>query len=494
MYVAFSFYVYDGNVVFTNVVSHNRLEQLAACDELELVTEVQEAFADVYAINSDLFSLNIPTTVSLTAQQSLWTSYEESILHRIVDGVFAAIVSLRIHPAVRFARSSPLCLKIAQSLQNRIDDEHILFEQMGAQSSAIVLTDRRLDPVTPLLNQWTYQAMCHELIGLDKNRMDLRKAPGVKKEFEEVVMSCCQDKFFEDNLVSNFGDLALNIEKYVSKFQEQTKTQSQKIESIEDMQRFIDQYPEFKKLSGNVSKHVTVVHELSRLVAANNLISVSALEQEIACEDNRVEQVRKINMALTDPATTQLEKLRLVLLYSVRYMSDTIGINQLKQSLASLGVAADQVGLIDLLLEYCRDMYKPEETGAGRKSVMSLIKNAAGFGGIENVYTQHKTMVHSLAESVLKNRLKDTAYPYMESKRRGVVAPKEKISDVVVFVVGGATYEEARDVCNLNTQYKQSSGQSVLLGGTNVLNSKTFLADLAQLKRVKQPTSMPGKD
>jgi vacuolar protein sorting-associated protein 45 len=471
------------------VVPHNRLEQLAACDELELVTEVQEAFADVFAVNSDLFSLNIPSTVSLTAQQTLWTSYEESILQRIVDGLFAASVALRMQPVVRYARASPLCLKIAQQLQSKLDEEHILFEQMGGgHQSVILLTDRRLDPVTPLLNQWTYQAMCHELIGLEKNRMDLRRSPGVKKEFEEVVMSCSQDKFFEENLVSNFGDLALNIEKYVSRFQEQTKSHSAKVETIEDMQRFIDQYPEFKKLSGNVSKHVTVVHELSRLVSASNLISVSALEQEIACEENRIEQYRKMTIMLSDQSTTQLEKLRLVLLYSVRYSSDINGISNLKDTLAALGVALDQIALIDLLLEYTKDLYRPEDI-AGKKSVMSLIKNAAGFGGIENVYTQHKTMVHSLVDQILKGKLKDSSYPFMESRRRQSGGLKERPNDVLVFVVGGATYEEARDVRNLNAQFA-NSGQSGVLGGTNVLNSKMFLADLAQLRRAR----LPGRD
>ena len=471
------------------MVPHNRLEQLAACDELELVTEVQEAFADVFAVNSDLFSLNIPSTVSLTAQQTLWTSYEESILQRIVDGLFAASVALRMQPVVRYARASPLCLKIAQQLQSKLDEEHILFEQMGGgHQSVILLTDRRLDPVTPLLNQWTYQAMCHEMIGLEKNRMDLRRSPGVKKEFEEVVMSCSQDKFFEENLVSNFGDLALNIEKYVSRFQEQTKSHSAKVETIEDMQRFIDQYPEFKKLSGNVSKHVTVVHELSRLVSASNLISVSALEQEIACEENRIEQYRKMTIMLSDQSTTQLEKLRLVLLYSVRYSSDINGISNLKDTLAALGVAPDQIALIDLLLEYTKDLYRPEDI-AGKKSVMSLIKNAAGFGGIENVYTQHKTMVHSLVDQSLKGKLKDTNYPFMESRRRQSGGLKERPNDVLVFVVGGATYEEARDVRNLNAQFA-NSGQSGVLGGTNVLNSKMFLADLAQLRRAR----LPGRD
>ena len=475
------------NLFFTNVVPHNRLEQLAGCDEMELVHQVQEAFADVFAINSDLFSLNIPSTVSLTTQQSLWTSYEESIVNRIVEGLFASALALRMHPSVRYARASPICFKIAQQLQSKIDAENILFDQLGATSQSVVLlVDRRSDPITPLLNQWTYQAMCHELIGLEKNRMDLGKSPGVKKEFSEIVLSSSQDEFFDNNLVSNFGDLAINIEKYLSKYQEQTKNNS-KIQSIEDMQKFIDQYPEFKKLSGNVSKHVTVVHELSRLVSAGNLITVSALEQELACEEARAEQLRKVLVQLQDTSTQQLEKLRLVLLYSVKYSSDVGGISQLKSQLGSAaGVREDQVGLIDLLLDYAKDHFKADEIS--KKNMLSMIKNAAGFGGIENVYTQHKSVLHSLLESLAKGRLKETSHPFMESGRRerdpsgrGV---DNKPSEVIAFVVGGATYEEARDVRNLNNNNQSGSPQCrFVLGGTTLLNSKTFLADLAQLKR-----------
>ena len=34
--------------------------------------------------------------------------------------------------------------------------------------------------MTPLLLQWTYQAMVHELIGINTNRVDLSKVPGVR--------------------------------------------------------------------------------------------------------------------------------------------------------------------------------------------------------------------------------------------------------------------------------------------------------------------------
>ena len=63
------------------------------------------------------------------------------------------------------------------------------------------------DPVTLLLSQWMYQAMVHELLGLNNNCVVLCGAPGVKKDLEEVVLSSSQDEFFWKNQHANFGEL-----------------------------------------------------------------------------------------------------------------------------------------------------------------------------------------------------------------------------------------------------------------------------------------------
>merc|ERR1719261_803372 len=137
--------------------------------------------------------------------------------------------------------------------------------------------------------------MLHELLGMDNNRIDMTKVPGIRDELREIVMSPTQDAFFEENMLSNFGDLGVSIKKYVEEYQSQTKNTA-KIESIEEMQRFVDEYPEFRRMSGNVSKHVAVVHELSRLIEVNGLLQVSQLEQELACSSvaNRQEHQRQL--------------------------------------------------------------------------------------------------------------------------------------------------------------------------------------------------------
>eukprot|EP00747_Dinoflagellata_sp_TGD_P208187 gnl/TRDRNA2_/TRDRNA2_81695_c1_seq1.p1 gnl/TRDRNA2_/TRDRNA2_81695_c1~~gnl/TRDRNA2_/TRDRNA2_81695_c1_seq1.p1 ORF type:complete len:580 (-),score=130.18 gnl/TRDRNA2_/TRDRNA2_81695_c1_seq1:154-1893(-) len=479
------------HLFFTNVVAHMRLEQLACCDEYEVVHQVQEFYADVYAVNHDLFSLNIPSTIRLHEAQTTWSSYEDSIFERTIEGLLSVCFALKMLPAIRYSASSELCRQIAFRLQARLTEEQSLFdapdvkeaidrETRGGGGPVLILLDRRNDPVTPLLNQWTYQAMLHELLEIKNNRIDMSKVPGVKPEMKEVVMSTAQDTFMQENMLANFGDLGVAIKNYVEEYQKATKNTS-RIESIEDMQRFVDEYPEFRRMSGNVSKHVAVVQELSRIIETNNLMQASQVEQEIACSENRQEHFRAVTEMLRGQSITNMQRLRLVLLYALRYEHDG-SISQLKDLLRSKGISEDHIGLLDQLLRYAGshvrggDLFQNKTFLAQAKSTITK-----GFKGVDNVYTQHKTQLGSVANSLLQGKLKEASYPFAERHTTSASAT-DKVARAVVFVVGGTTFEEARDVTELNRTLV-NDGRSVILGGTTIHNSRSFLADVAQLNR-----------
>lgn len=107
----------------------------------------------------------------------------------------------------------------------------------------------------------------------------------VAENVQEIVLSQDQDPFFKKNMYLNFGDLGQNAKEYVEQFASKTQSNA-KLDSISDMKRFVEEYPEFRRLSGNVTKHVTLVTELSRRVEHDNLLDVSELEQSLACNDN----------------------------------------------------------------------------------------------------------------------------------------------------------------------------------------------------------------
>ena len=124
--------------------------------------------------------------------------------------------------------------------------------------------------------------------------------------------------FYQKNLFLNLGDLGANIKSYVDEYQ--VKHHSTKnIESIADMKKFVEDYPEFRKLSGNVSKHVTLVGELSRLVAKESLLEVSELEQNLACIENHSQDSKLVQNLLERSDLVFENKMRILLLYSLRY-------------------------------------------------------------------------------------------------------------------------------------------------------------------------------
>ena len=84
----------------------------------------------------------------------------------------------------------------------------------------LLVLDRLDDPVTPLLSQWTYQAMVHELLGIRNNVVDLRALPKpVAKENQELVLSAGQDHFFSQYQYANFGELGAAVKAMVDEFQ-----------------------------------------------------------------------------------------------------------------------------------------------------------------------------------------------------------------------------------------------------------------------------------
>ena len=107
----------------------------------------------------------------------------------------------------------------------------------------------------------------------------------------EFVVSSITDQFFEANQFKNFGELAQNIKEFIDEVG-QKKNQTMKIESLDDMQRAVENIPELKRISGNLSKHVTLSCEITKLVEERHLMTVSKAEQEISCRDDKKENLK----------------------------------------------------------------------------------------------------------------------------------------------------------------------------------------------------------
>jgi len=109
-----------------------------------------------------------------------------------------------------------------------------------------------------------------------------------------LVLSSSSDPFYAEQLFSNFGDLGAALSSYVQSYQSKTQaiTNPQSIETLADMRRFVEEYPEFKKLGGNVSKHVALVGELSKITERDDLLAISEVEQSLASNESHAADLK----------------------------------------------------------------------------------------------------------------------------------------------------------------------------------------------------------
>lgn len=466
------------HIYFSGILTAGLLRLIAEHDEHDLVKQVHEFYADYLPIHDDLITLNCRNTIPMTVSAgTAWARDHAHLYERNRQGMEAILLSLKRQPtAIRYQGSSALAQQMARDVHEKIVSDQLF--HFRNKSCLLLVLDRVDDPVTPLLSQWTYQAMVHELLGLNNNRVVLKGAPNVAKELEEVVLSPVEDEFFRKNRCSNFGELGEAIQKLLRDYQNKTKTaNASNLNTIEDMQNFMEKYPELRSQSHNVSKHVAIMGELARLVEVCSLMDVSQFEQELACADDQSLHLRELLDKLASMHIKIPDKLRLGLLFALRYEHSS-NLHRVKSEMRKGGVPDDLMELMDTILKYAGSRVRgPGLFGVGTKDIMSKMTKSfmTSVQGVQNVYAQHNPVLMDTLQAIQKGKLKQESHPYIMGKGTAEDVP----SEVIIFMAGGVTYEEAAKVSEFN-RYNVGK-MRVILGGSTIHNSTSFLEELRGL-------------
>lgn len=320
-------------------------------------------------------------------------------------------------------------------------------------------------------------------------------AINISYALKEIVLSGDQDPFFSANLFDNFGDLGASIKKYVLEYQSRTASNAT-IDTVADMKRFVEEYPEFRKLGGNVSKHVALLGELSRRVEKDSLLEISELEQSLASVESHATDLKAVQTMIESPKIKEDAKIRLAILYALRYQKlPSNQIQKVVQDLLKAGVPESRAALVFVTLNIAGADQRQDDLFANENFFSRGRSALKGLKGVENVYTQHTPHLVQTVDNLMRGRLRDTSYPFVSSSQIATSANLiERPQDVILFIIGGATYEEARSIALLNAQHQRGvqqgaqqaavggmvgTGTRFLLGGSTIHNSGSYL-DMVQ--------------
>ena len=138
---------------------------LAESDINEVVQDIKEIPSDYMALESHVYSFSLKSPI----RNLQW---DVSSFQRTVDSLKSLLLSLKSpKPRIVYVKNSNLCEELATAVSQQLySDSNLPKDQDWAtigssrtgskrhiETATLVIVDRRTDPITPLLNQWTYQ-------------------------------------------------------------------------------------------------------------------------------------------------------------------------------------------------------------------------------------------------------------------------------------------------------------------------------------------------
>ena len=223
------------------------------------------------------------------------------------------------------------------------------------------------------------------------------------------------DSFFNKHVNATYGDLGGAVKKLVNQHTADMANKKN-MNSIQDIQRRMENFSKEKAHGGMVRKHVAIVTELSSLVTKRKLYDISTLEQEMVCGDSPKDHFKEVEKQILNPKIEDFDKLRLGIIYCLRYETQASNISKIRASLRN-NVSEENkknVELVDIMLRRFGSksrstaLFESEEKG---NFLQKIKRTVAGINEIQNVFTQHDPLVHKILEKAIRRKLPLTEYP-----------------------------------------------------------------------------------
>lgn len=384
--------------------------------------------------------------------------------------------------------------------------------------SNLVITDRSMDLMAPLIHEFTYQAMAHDLLPIkeaDKVTFHTTINQGTAEEQGKDMELSEKDKIWLDNKHRHMKD---TIDKLMGDFQRfldqnphftDENADTTNLNSIRDM---LAGLPEFQEMKEAYSLHLTMAQECMNLFQYNKLPEIASIEQTMCTgldEDFRKPKnvLESTVRLLDDEAITPPDRLRLIIIY-ILYRGGVImeDIQKLLTHAALPPQDGEVISNLELLGGKTAHVLKePHQT-----PVPLFPKDPKSLQPSEEYsLSRFEPALKSMLDSLAKGTLDQTVFPFVKppldpnedllvaqggSLRAGRPnwaaagrRPPENRPRILVFMAGGATFSESR-VCY---EVGRERSRDIILVSSHMLTPQLFIRQVGDLSRDKRQLDLP---
>eukprot|EP00326_Haptolina_ericina_P017194 CAMPEP_0181195132 /NCGR_PEP_ID=MMETSP1096-20121128/14712_1 /TAXON_ID=156174 ORGANISM="Chrysochromulina ericina, Strain CCMP281" /NCGR_SAMPLE_ID=MMETSP1096 /ASSEMBLY_ACC=CAM_ASM_000453 /LENGTH=566 /DNA_ID=CAMNT_0023284691 /DNA_START=96 /DNA_END=1796 /DNA_ORIENTATION=+ len=498
------------HLFFTSRLSDALLSKIKQSPAIEKVSSFKELNVEFILEEENMLTLKAPHALPALFKPEESTAdsdLKQQEFYRFASQIATLCASLGENPHIRHDNKQ-VATSVAAILQEKLDDmagpgssfpSRILPD---SQRPTLLLLDRSFDPLTPLLHEFTYQAMTHDQLSVQDGRYVYSYVNNSNQTVTKEVLLNETDPLWKRTRHMHLADLTTLLHKEYKDFIRANKdTANLKKGSDQDLKSLsagIKGMPKFQEETARYSLHISITSELVRKYNEGSQEKIAMLEQDMATGETKDKKPHKTALAdlkallqlndLPSPLSAE-DKMRLLMIYVIT--QDGIKSEERRQLMSLANISPeDQLTILNLV-----NLGVTMMQGTKKK----VPKKGAHLAEATYDVSRYVPPLKRLLEDAFSSGLSTTDYPFTRqpsaspddvqvndgSRRQAKLAASTGSTAVVtsrrmiVFILGGATQSEARSIHEVT----KSLGREIILGSTSMLTPSSYLTSLKQLRK-----------
>ncbi|XP_023514794.1 protein transport Sec1a-like [Cucurbita pepo subsp. pepo] len=262
----------------------------------------------------------------------------DNCLNTMATRIATVFASLKEFPFVRYRASKALEDPTAASLRELVPTKlaaavwnciskykSTIPNYPQSETCELLILDRSIDQIAPVIHEWTYDAMCRDLLEMEGNKYiyEVSSKTGGDPDKREALLEDTDPVWLELRH-AHIADASERLHEKMTTFASknkaaqihQTARDGGEI-STRDLQKMVQALPQYTEQVEKITLHVEIAGKINTLIREMGLRELGQLEQDLVFGDAGAKDV--INFLRTNQNASPENKLRLLMIYASVY-------------------------------------------------------------------------------------------------------------------------------------------------------------------------------
>ncbi|CAL5437157.1 unnamed protein product [Camellia sinensis] len=323
----------------------NQIKRDAAV--LARIGALREMNLEYFAIDSQGFVTDNERALEELFGDEESTRKGDACLSVMATQIATVFASLREFPLVRYRAAKSLDPTTMTTFRDLIPTKlaagvwnHLMKYKANlpnfpqTETCELLILDRSIDQIAPVIHEWTYDAICHDLLNMEGNKYvhEVPGKAGSAPEKKEVLLED-HDPIWLELRHAHIADASERLHEKMTNFVSKNKaaqihhgSRDGSELSTRDLQKMVQALPQYSEQMDKLSLHVDIAGKVNNIIKEMGLRDIGQLEQDLVFGDAGTKDV--INFLRTKQDVTRENKLRLLMIYAAchpkKFESDKI--------------------------------------------------------------------------------------------------------------------------------------------------------------------------